>query len=130
MPTAVEIAQRYIEHTYAGRIADASALLTDNVQLVMGGGGAMVGLYEGRDAYFAAFGRMMSLTNGTYRTVGDTRWVDGGDMAIAFAKEQVTRNGTIIELDRVITFELHGALIRRVRVYEGDPAAADSAFAA
>lgn len=131
MSSATEVAQQYIAHAYAGRIPEAAAMLSESVELTMGGGGAMAGTYRGRENYFAAFGRMMTLTNGTYTTIGDTRWVDGGDIAIALAKEQVVRDGETIQLDRAITFQVTAQqLIDRVRVYEGDPAAADRAFAA
>lgn len=127
--TNIDIVSSYAKAAYSGDISTASSYLADDVELVMTGHNALTGVHKGRDAFFAAFGNMMRITEGTYQLTHTEATLSNEQYVVSLAHEQATRNGVTYGMDRVITFQISGGKIQRVRVYEGDTEAADKAFA-
>lgn len=124
----ITLVEQYMAAAYTGDLAAAGALLSENVTLRMGGKNSLAGIYQGRDAFFGAFGRMLELSRGTYKLIEQQDWLVGEARVALLAREQVEQQGKIVAFDRIITYDIADGKITAVRVYEGDPEIADRAF--
>lgn len=125
----IDIAQQYLAAVYSGDLTSAASRLSPDIELVMGGGGVLSGTHRGRQSFFAAFARMQDITGGTYRLTEQLAWTEDADRAILLASEEAHRGNEHLQFDRVIVYEVANDCITRIRIFEGDPAAAHRAFA-
>ncbi|GAA4277301.1 nuclear transport factor 2-like protein [Aquimarina mytili] len=124
----IEIAKKYLNAAYSGDIATAKSLLDENVKLTMNGNNEISGITNGREPFFASFGKMLQLTNNTYNLDEQVEWLEGQERAILIAKESAIRNDEKFEFSRVIDYIIKEGIIKEIKIYEGDPTIADKAF--
>jgi ketosteroid isomerase-like protein len=131
--SGIELVQRYLQAVSTGDLDTAAVLLSADVRLEMPGAGSLAGHYVGREAFFAAFRRMMAVTQGTYKLVETTAWTSDKSTVVLLAVESAVRNGQTIRFRRAIAYKLSASTATRIAtvdVYELDPQAAEQAFAA
>ena len=86
------------------------------------GGGAMAGVYRGREEIFRFLARLPRETDGTYAS----RLVDvlaSASRAAALYRASGERHGRRLDLDQVLLFRLEDGLVREVLALPSDPAA-------
>lgn len=124
----VKKAQEFLDKAYSGDMDGARAMLHENLVLKMGGNTALAGEHNGKDEFFANFGRMMELSQGSYKLTKVHEWVNADNKALLIAEEYVQKNGKEYIFDRIVQYGFEGELINYVRIYEGDSKIADAAF--
>ncbi|GAB4525864.1 MAG: hypothetical protein OHK0046_42170 [Anaerolineae bacterium] len=124
----IQIIENYIAAAYRGDLDTARQFLTEDITLVMTGSNQMTGKYHGPDNFFAAFGKMMQLSRGTYRLAEQLDWLMSDTRVVLLAREEVEHEGEIVSFDRAVMYEIRGEQIALVRIYEGDTDAADLSF--
>ncbi|WP_350287366.1 hypothetical protein [uncultured Croceitalea sp.] len=124
----VKKAQEFLDKAYSGNIDGARAMLDEKLILKMGGTTALAGEHHGKDQFFANFGKMMELSQGSYKLTKVHEWVNADKKALLIAEEYVQKNGREYVFDRIVQYSFEGELINYVRIYEGDSQIADAAF--
>lgn len=92
------------------------------------GGGAMAGVYRGREEIFRFLGRLPKETGGTYAS----RLVDvlaSEKRAAALYRATGERHGRRLDLEQVLLFRLEGGLVQDVLALPSDPAAFEAFWA-
>ena len=92
------------------------------------GGGAMAGVYRGRDEIFRFLARLPRETGGTYAS----RLVDvlaSDERAAALYRASGERDGRRLDLDQVLLFRLGDGVVREVLALPSDPAAFEEFWA-
>jgi uncharacterized protein len=113
----------------ARRIFDAFArkdgfglrgLFADDAVWTVPGGGAMAGVYRGRDEIFRFLARLPKETAGTYTS----RLIDvlaSDDRAAALYRASGERNGRRLDLDQVLLLTIRGGTVTEVVALPSDP---------
>jgi ketosteroid isomerase-like protein len=84
------------------------------------GGGAMAGVYRGRDEIFRFLARLPKETDGTYSS--ELRDVLASDeRAAALYLASGARRGRELELEQVLLFRIEDGLVREVLALPSDP---------
>lgn len=100
-----------------GDMTALAELLDPDVEWFVGGNNALSGTYQGRDATFAYFGRLLSMTGGT--AVVDvlelTEPVPGTVLAMAHLHAEA--NGKVFDEDCVQQIEVRDGLAVRCRTF-------------
>jgi uncharacterized protein len=85
------------------------------------GGGAMAGVYRGREEIFRFLGRLPRETEGTYTShLVDVLASD--ERAAALYQASGERHGRRLELDQVLLFRFRGGVVAEVLALPSDPA--------
>ncbi|WP_350286963.1 nuclear transport factor 2 family protein [uncultured Croceitalea sp.] len=124
----VKKAQEFLDKAYSGDMDGAREMLHEDMVLKMGGNSALAGEHQGKDGFFGNFGKMMELSQGSYKLTKVHEWVNADKKALLIAEEYVEKNGKEYKFDRIVQYSFDGDLINYVRIYEGDPEIADAAF--
>ena len=92
------------------------------------GGGAMAGVYRGRDEIFRFLASLPKETGGTYGSeLRDVLVSD--DRAAALYRAHGTRHGRELVLDQVLLFKVEDGLVREVLALPSDPEAFEAFWA-
>ncbi|WP_046755998.1 nuclear transport factor 2-like protein [Kordia jejudonensis] len=124
----VKKAQEFLDKAYSGDTEGASEILHDKLKLQMVGNTALAGIHKGKEAFFANFGKMMELSQGSYKLTKTHEWINAENKALLMAEEYVNKNGKEYYFDRIIQYSFKDGLINFIRIYEGNPEIADIAF--
>ena len=120
--------QEFIDKAYSGNIEGAKEMLHPDLTLVMGGTTSLAGEHKGKEAFFGNFGKMMELSQGSYKLTKVHEWINANEKALLIAEESVAKNGKEYVFDRIIEYGYKDGLIYHVRIYEGNPEIVDAAF--
>jgi ketosteroid isomerase-like protein len=92
------------------------------------GGGAMAGVYRGREEILRFLARLPKETDGTY----GSRLIDvlaSDDRAAALYRAHGERGSRRLDLDQVLLFRIEGGLVHEVLALPSDPAAFEAFWA-
>lgn len=97
-------------------------LFADDAVWTVPGGGAMAGVYRGREEIFGFLARLPRETDGTYGSeLVDVLASDG--RAAALYRARGARHGRTLELEQVLLFRISEGLVREVLALPSDPEA-------
>ncbi len=122
------IAQQYLKAAYGNEIEKAKSYLSDDIILSMGGNNALAGVYNGKDAFMGAFGKMLEMTNYTYTMKEAVEWLEGKERAMLVTIEQAEKDGETHTFQRVVDYKIKGDKITEITIYEGQPEIVDTIF--
>lgn len=97
-------------------------LFADDAVWTVPGGGAMAGVYRGRDEIFRFLARLPKETDGTY----GSELVDvlaSDERVAALYRARGARHGRVLELEQVLLFRVSEGLVREVLALPSDPEA-------
>jgi len=97
-------------------------LFADDAVWTVPGGGAMAGVYRGRDEIFRFLARLPKETDGTY----GSELVDvlaSDERVAALYRARGARHGRVLELEQVLLFRISEGLVREVLALPSDPEA-------
>jgi hypothetical protein len=97
-------------------------LFADDAVWTVPGGGAMAGVYRGREEIFGFLARLPRETDGTY----GSELVDvlaSDERAAALYRARGARHGRALELEQVLLFRISEGLVREVLALPSDPEA-------
>ena len=97
-------------------------LFADDAVWTVPGGGAMAGVYRGREEIFGFLARLPRETDGTY----GSELVDvlaSDERAAALYRARGARHGRTLELEQVLLFRISEGLVREVLALPSDPEA-------
>ena len=123
-----KIAKNYLEAAYSNEIEKAKSFLSENITLRMGGENALAGTYTGKDEFFGAFGKMLEMSNYTYKMIEQVEWLEGENRTILMTIEQVEKNGKEVAFERVVDYKIENSLISEITIYEAQPEKVDILF--
>jgi uncharacterized protein len=83
-----------------GDMETIAKIFAPGIRWTISGRNQISGTYDGQEATFAFFGRLMELTDGTF-TVGVHDLLASDDHVVVLAKESASRNGKSLESDDV-----------------------------
>ncbi len=124
----VKQTKEFINRAYTGDIEGAKEMLSTDIVLEMGGKNQLSGQHIGRDGFFENFGKLLEITNGTYKMTKEYDWLNGTNRAVLIAQEFAERNGKKYYFDRVVEYVFTDDKISKVKIYEGDPFNVDEVF--
>ena len=97
-------------------------LFAEDAVWTVPGGGAMAGIYRGREEIFRFLARLPKETDGTYGS--ELRDVLASDeRAAALYRARGARRGRELELDQVLLFRIEDGLVSEVLALPSDPEA-------
>lgn len=128
MPSKSIVVKQYMEAAYTGNISSAREFLTDDVALIMSGKNLLGNTFSGKENLFSAFGKMMDITNGTYKLVEEKQWLENDNFVALFATETGRKNGVDLFYDRIILYQFDQNKIKSIRVFEGNSEIVDLLF--
>jgi ketosteroid isomerase-like protein len=103
-------------------------LFAEDAVWTVPGGGAMAGVYRGREEIFRFLARLPKQTNGTYSSMlRDVLASD--DRAAALYTARGERRGRTLELEQVLLFRIEDSLVTEVLALPTDPAAFEEFWA-
>jgi len=111
-----------------GRAFALRELFAQDAVWTVPGGGAMAGVYRGRDAIFRFLARLPRETDGTY----STRLVDvlaSEERAAALYRASGERRGRRLDLDQVLLFTIRDGVVVEVVALPSDPDAFEEFWA-
>ena len=97
-------------------------LFADDAVWTVPGGGAMAGVYRGREEIFGFLARLPTETDGTY----GSELVDvlaSDERVAALYRARGARHGRVLELEQVLLFRISEGLVREVLALPSDPEA-------
>lgn len=112
----------------AGDIASARAVFDPEVTYQVPGRSLLAGDYRGPDEVIGYFGRLLELTDGTYRISRMTWFAAGNEVALA-TRNQATRGGRTLDWDEVLLFTFEDGRKKRIDLLSGDQYGMDALFA-
>lgn len=116
----------YLEVAAKKDFAKAASFYTADVEYIVAGRNRFSGAFRGTDALMGYFGKMMQLSNGTYKVIGFKDWLVSEDKALAIAEEEVTINGNYFKWIRLLLFEFtEDKKIKKVSFFDQDQYAFD-----
>ena len=128
MANKKEIVKQYMAAAYTGNIAAAGEFLTEDVELIMSGQNQLGKTFKGREDFFGAFGKMMEITNGTYKLVEEKQWFENDNFVALFATESGAKNGIDLFYDRIVLYQFDKEKIKNIRIFEGNSEIVDALF--
>ena len=111
-----------------GRAFALRELFAQDAVWTVPGGGAMAGVYRGRDAIFRFLARLPKETDGTY----STQLVDvlaSEERAAALYRASGERRGRRLDLDQVLLFTIRDGVVAEVVALPSDPNAFEEFWA-
>jgi hypothetical protein len=117
------IISRYCAAWVAGDVATVVDLYDDELVLTWTGSHHLAGEHRGKTAALDALLRLQLATNRSPVAVHDI--LAEGHRAIAWVTERWERDGSDLEVDRLLRFEVRGGRIVACRVHETDQHAVD-----
>lgn len=108
-----------------GDLNTLSELFDENATWHTPGESSMAGKYQGRDEILAHFARMGSETNGTMQATLRDVFRSDNDRVVGLHTNSAVRNGTKLDMDSCIVFELRNGVVINAREFFYDLYAAD-----
>lgn len=126
--TNATLMQRGYDAFASGDLDTLTELIAPDAVWHQPGHNSIAGDYVGRDAIFDYFGKLLTLTDGTFKAeVVDI--VADDDRAIAIQHSTGTRNGQKYDTKNVVVFEMRDGRFVETQVYESDPELEDRFWA-
>jgi uncharacterized protein len=107
--------------------AEGATIFAPDVVYVVPGNNPLSGRYEGPEAVMGYFGRLMTVTAGSYE-ISDMLWLVSGDRVALSTRNHATIGGQKLIWDEVIVFEFVGGLKQRIDLFQADQTAVDTFF--
>ena len=121
----VKVVQDYLETVKTGDFKAAAELFDENVTIRVPGRNQISGEYHGSAGVFASFGKMLELSNGTYRITEFIDWLASDSRVCLLARQEAVRGGETFSYVRNIVFEIADAKMKDITIYEADQDAFD-----
>ncbi len=128
MKNNVEMAKAYLDAAYNNDIQKAKTFLSENIIMKMGGNNVLAGTYKGKEAFMEVFGRMLAMTNYTYKMKEAVEWLEGEKRALLIAVEQAEKDGEVHTFKRIIDYVIDKDVITEIRIFELQPEVVDVVF--
>jgi ketosteroid isomerase-like protein len=121
----VQVARRGYEAFSKGDMATVNELMADDVVWHVGGNSSLSGDYKGKDAVFGFFGKLMELTDGTFKLeVHDILAND--EHSVILVRETAKKGGKTLDSKAVhVTHTDSGARVKEFWAFEENQAALD-----
>jgi uncharacterized protein len=98
MPSNAELHRQMDAAVNSGDVEAISGFMTDDVVNHMAGEGPFAGDYQGKEAFFEVFGKMMELTGGQF-SVEHRDILESAERSVAISTVSATRDGKTFEGD-------------------------------
>lgn len=118
------VISRYCTAWAAGDVTSVIDLYDDELVLTWTGSHHLAGAHRGKPAALDALLRFQLATNRSPVAIRDI--LAQGDRAIAWVTERWQRDGSSLEIDRLLRFQVRGGRIVACRIHETDQHAVDT----
>ena len=122
----IEVVQTYFKSLQSGDFSTLQTLFSDSVVWHQPGNGKLSGLYNGKDAVFALFGKFMEISQGSFRIDQVKQIMENGDSVAATLTFSAAKDGEKISMDGVDLMKVTHGKIAEVWLFSGDQAAEDA----
>jgi uncharacterized protein len=120
----VEVIQRGYAAFSAGDMGTLTELFADDAVWYAPGRGSLSGTRRGRDEILSLFGELMTRSGGTLVVTLD-EVVGGDNHTVALNTNRATRNGTTLEQEAVVVFQLRDGRVTEAHQFFDDTASND-----
>ncbi len=110
-----------------GQLAAAREVFQPDVRYRVAGQNVLSGDYVGPDAVMGYFGRLMTLTGGTY-AITHMQWFAGDDRVALETANRATIGAQSLEWAELITFEFRDGRKARIDLLQANQSAVDAFF--
>lgn len=107
--------------------AEGANIFAPDVVYIVPGNNPLSGRYEGPDAVMGYFGRLMTVTSGTYE-ISDMLWLTSGDRVVLSTRNHATIAGKRLTWEEAIVFEFVSGLKQRIDLFQAEQSVVDEFF--
>lgn len=121
----VEVVGIYFHSLKIGDFALLGSVLDDNLIWHQPGNGALSGIYKGKDAVFALFGKFMQISQGSFKIEQVHSIMSNGDLVTATLHFSAQKSGFGISMNGVDLMKIRNGKIIEVFLFSEDQKAED-----
>lgn len=117
----------YQRQVAAGDLESARAVFWPDVTYTVPGHGLLAGTYRGPDEVMGYFGKLFTLTDGTY-SISRMHWMTSADRVGLLTRNHASRGGKSLSWDELIVFTFVDGRKRSISHFSGDQYGVDTLF--